>query len=139
MNNCWDLLELVPSDTSFGLMKCCTDSYVLCCGYIYSSKHIFGMCIILSCIQVKITQISFDTYFPRIINSWAGLRGLQKSVYFNWGSTCRKIWEPLVLTNHIACMYSHIPFVTRNVQKADVTGSEKCANSALQTTAVMNV
>jgi len=25
----------------------CTDSYVLCYAYIYSSKHIFGLCIIL--------------------------------------------------------------------------------------------
>jgi len=28
-------------------------------------------------------------------NCWARSRGLQKIVYLNWGSTCRKVWEPL--------------------------------------------
>jgi len=28
-------------------------------------------------------------------NCWVRPRGLQKIVYFNWGSTCRKFWEPL--------------------------------------------
>jgi len=37
----------------------------------------------------------FDTYFPSISNFWTRPRGLQKSEYFNWGSTCRKVWEPL--------------------------------------------
>jgi len=32
---------------------CCTDSYVLCYANIYSSTHIFGFCIILSCISSK--------------------------------------------------------------------------------------
>jgi len=34
-------------------MVCCTDSYVLCYAYMYSSKHIFRLCIILSCISSK--------------------------------------------------------------------------------------
>jgi len=34
-------------------MVCCTDSYVLCYAYIYSSKHIFRFCIILSWISSK--------------------------------------------------------------------------------------
>jgi len=36
--------------------------------------------------KVKSTQIYFDTYFPCIRNYWARPRGLQKIVYFNWGS-----------------------------------------------------
>jgi len=46
--------------------------------------------------QVKSTQIYFDTYFLCISNCWVRPRGLQKIVYFNWGSTGRKVWEPLV-------------------------------------------
>jgi len=38
----------------------------------------------------------FDTYNPCISNCWARQRGLHKIAYFNWGSTCRKVWEPLV-------------------------------------------
>jgi len=41
--------------------------------------------------QVKSTDIYFDTYFPCIRNCWARPRGLQKIVYLNWGSTCRKV------------------------------------------------
>jgi len=39
-----------------------------------------------------------DTYFLLISNCCAAARprGLQKIVYFNWGSTCRKVWEPLL-------------------------------------------
>jgi len=48
----------------------------------------------------------------------------------------RTVTEYIVLTNHVACMYSHIPFMTPNVQKADVAASEKCANSVWQTIAV---
>jgi len=33
---------------------------------------------------------------PCSSNCWAGPRGLQKILYFNWGSTCRNVWEPLV-------------------------------------------
>jgi len=51
----------------------------------------------------------------------------------------RTVNEYIVLTNQIACMYSHIPFVTPNVQKADVAASGKCENSVLQNTAVMNL
>jgi len=36
-------------------------------------------------------------------------------------------------------MYSHIPFMSPNVQKADVVASEKCANSVLQSIAVINL
>jgi len=36
-----------------------------------------------------------DTGFPCIGNCCARPRGLQKIAYFNWGSTCRKVWEPL--------------------------------------------
>jgi len=32
---------------------------------------------------------------PCSSNCWAGPRGLQKIVYFDWGSTYRKVWEPL--------------------------------------------
>jgi len=32
---------------------------------------------------------------PCIENCWDRPRGLQKIVYFNWGSTCRTVWEPL--------------------------------------------
>jgi len=32
---------------------------------------------------------------PCISNCWARPWGLQKIVYFNWGSTCRNVWEPL--------------------------------------------
>ena len=46
----------------------CTDSYVLCYAYIYSSKHIFGFVLFYQAIQVKSTQIYFDTYFPCISN-----------------------------------------------------------------------
>jgi len=56
---------------------------VLCHAYIYSSKHIFGLCIILSCISSKGTQTYFDTYFPCISTCWARTRGLQKIVSFN--------------------------------------------------------
>jgi len=30
-----------------------------------------------------------------ISNCWARSHGLQKIAYFNWGSTCRNVWEPL--------------------------------------------
>jgi len=36
-------------------------------------------------------------------------------------------------------MYSHIPFMTANVQKADVAASEKCANRVRQTITVINL
>jgi len=42
---------------------------VLCCAYICSSKHLFGLCIIYHAFQVKCTQIYFDTYLPCISNS----------------------------------------------------------------------
>jgi len=71
------------------------DSNSFLLNQIYSSKHIFGLCIILSCISIKSTQTFFDTYFPCISNCWARPRDLQKIVYFNWGSTCRQVWEPL--------------------------------------------
>jgi len=51
---CW-----IPSVTSFTLklkvekMVCSTGSYVSCYAYIYSSKHIFWLCITLSCISSK--------------------------------------------------------------------------------------
>jgi len=32
----------------------------------------------------------------------------------------RTVNEYIILKNHVACMYSHIPFVSPNVQKADV-------------------
>jgi len=50
----------------------------------------------------------------------------------------RIVTEYIVLTNHVACVYSHIPFMTPNVQKADVAASDKCANSVRQTIAVIN-
>jgi len=42
--------------------------------------------------QVKSTQIYFDTYFyfACISNCWARPRGLQKIVYFSWGSSEEK-------------------------------------------------
>jgi len=46
--------------------------------------------------QVKSTDIYFDTYFPCISNIWTRPWGLQKILYFNWGWTCRKVWEHLV-------------------------------------------
>jgi len=59
--------------------------------------NIFSDCVLFHHVfQVKSTQIYFDTYFPCISNCWAGPRGLQKNVYFNWGSTCRKVWEQLL-------------------------------------------
>jgi len=48
-----------------------------------------------ACVAVESTQIYFDTYFPCISNCWVRPRGLQKIVYFTWGSACRKVWEPL--------------------------------------------
>jgi len=43
-------------------MVCCTDRYVLCYAYIYSSKHIFGFCIILSCISsIKYSNLVWHT------------------------------------------------------------------------------
>jgi len=45
--------------------------------------------------QEKSTQIYFDSYFSCSSKCWARPRGLQNIVYFNWGSTCRKVWEPL--------------------------------------------
>jgi len=57
---------------------------------------IFSDCVLFyHAFQVKSTQIYFDTYFPCISNCCARPQGLQKIVYFNWGSTCRKVWEPL--------------------------------------------
>jgi len=50
--------------------------------------------------QVKSTQIYFDTHFPCISNCCARPPGLHKIVYFNWGSTCRRVWEPLIYTIH---------------------------------------
>ena len=96
----WLWLDKNDSDTSLG---CKAVGYAvgrrtiaaLCYAYIYGSKHIFGLCIILA-YQVKSTQISFDTYYPCISNCWVRPRDLQKIVYFNWWSTCRKLWEPLV-------------------------------------------
>jgi len=41
--------------------------------YIYSSKHIFGLCIILSCISSKKYSNLFDTYFPCITAVTVGL------------------------------------------------------------------
>ena len=49
------------------------------------------------------------------------------------------VTEYIILTNHVAWMYSHLPFVSPHVQKADVAASEKCANSVLQTIAAMNL
>jgi len=57
---------------------------------------IFSDCVLFDhAFKVKSTQIYFDTYFPCISNCWARPRGQQKFIYFNWGSTCRKVWEPL--------------------------------------------
>jgi len=36
--------------------------------------------------------------FPCISKYWARARGLQKTVYFNWGSTWGKVWETLALS-----------------------------------------
>ena len=33
---------------------------------------------------------------PCISNCWARPWGLQKIACFNWGSMCRKVWEPLI-------------------------------------------
>jgi len=58
---------------------------------------IFSDCVLFyHAFQDKSTQIYFDTYYPCISNCWARPRGLQKFVYPNRGSTCRKVWEPLV-------------------------------------------
>jgi len=58
---------------------------------------IFSDCVLFyQAFQVKITQIDFDTYFPCISNCWVRPRSLQKVVYFNWGSMCRNVWEPLL-------------------------------------------
>jgi len=57
--------------------------------------------------QVKSTHIYFDTYFSCISNCWARSRGLQKIVCFNWGSTCRKVWEPLLwAVSYSPCLQS---------------------------------
>jgi len=59
---------------------------------------VFSVCALFyHALQVKSTQSYFDTYFPCISNCWDRPRGLQKIVYFKWGSTCRKVWEPQVL------------------------------------------
>jgi len=47
------------------------------------------------------------------------------------------ITEYIILTNYVAWM--HLPFVSPNVQKADVATSEKCENSLLQTITAMNL
>ena len=53
---------------------------------------IFADCVLFyRAFQVKSTQIYFDTYYPCISNCLARTQGLQKIVYFNWGSTCRKV------------------------------------------------
>jgi len=71
---------------------------VLCYAYTYTVvRSIFSDCVLFyHAFQVKSTQIHFDTYYPCISYCWARLRDLQKIVYPNWGSTCRKVWEPLV-------------------------------------------
>jgi len=51
----------------------------------------------------------------------------------------RTVTEYIILTNHVACMYSHIPFMTPNVQKVDVAVTEKYANSIQQTIAIINL
>jgi len=60
-----------------------------------SAKNILELCIILSCISSKKYSKLFDTYFSCIRSCWDRPRGLQNIVYFNWGSTCRNVWEPL--------------------------------------------
>jgi len=56
-------------------------------------RSIFSDCVLFyHAFQVKSTQICFDTYYCCISNWWVTPRGVQKIVYFNWGSTCRKIW-----------------------------------------------
>jgi len=52
--------------------------------------------------QVKSTQICFDTDFPCISNFWARPRVLQRIV-FNWGSTCRNVWENHCLNETSEC------------------------------------
>ena len=47
------------------------------------------------------------------------------------------VTEYIILTNYVAWM--HLPFVSPNVQNADVAASEKCENSILQTIAAMNL
>jgi len=73
---------------------------VLC----YASIYTVVLSIFLDCVifyhafQVKSTQIHFDTHYPCISNCWVRPQGLKKIVYPNWGSTCRKVWEPLFYT-----------------------------------------
>ena len=63
----------------------------------YIVRSIFSDCVLFyHAFQAKNTQICFDAYYPCISNCWVRPRGLQNIAYFNWGSTCRKVWEPLV-------------------------------------------
>jgi len=61
------------------------------------------MCHSLAVVRLVVQQLS--TYavgrrtIPCISNCWARARGLQQIVYFNWGSTCRKVWETLGYTH----------------------------------------
>jgi len=61
-----------------------------------SQLSIFSDCVLFyHAYQVISTQICFDAYFPCVGNCWASPRGPQKIVHIDWGSTCRKVWEPL--------------------------------------------
>jgi len=51
---------------------------------------------------VRLVVQQFD--LTHISNCWARPRDLQKTVYFNWESACRKVWEPLVYVDKVVTL-----------------------------------
>jgi len=116
MNNCWGLLKqwsfqfkinvnrernatfkpnirvLVKSHQAHPSHWWCAALTVMF--YVMLTSIVLSICsdcvLFYHAVQVKSTEICFDTYFPYISNCWARPRGLQKIVYFNWGQRAEK-------------------------------------------------
>jgi len=72
---------------------------------------------------------------PCISNCWARPLGLQKLVYFNWGSTCRKVLEPLIYSIVQKFLYVFNLCAITNLcvlQSLQTTNEKKQKNAARQ-------